>query len=183
MLESLKDKTEALCEGWLAEIDKTKGTTEIDISKEFIKLFGKNIIHIAFGEDIADHKLKIMVEKDLNGISPMVEKELTLVECFDEIFDQLMTGIIPKLINPLYRFIFEATGKSVSFTAYERVVDQNCRVLRGYIHDYIQKRKTGKARSTVRKDADLLTLFFQNPEIFTDEFIVDELMDFFTAAT
>ena len=29
---------------------------------------------------------------------------------------------------------------------------------------------------------DLLSLFFENKEIFTDEFIVDELLDFFTAA-
>ena len=31
--------------------------------------------------------------------------------------------------------------------------------------------------------ADLLTLFFDNPDVFTDEFIIDELMDFFLAAT
>jgi hypothetical protein len=31
-------------------------------------------------------------------------------------------------------------------------------------------------------DSDLLCLFLQNQDIFTDEFIVDELLDFFTAA-
>ena len=35
----------------------------------------------------------------------------------------------------------------------------------------------------MKQDVDMLTLFFQSPEIFTDEFIVDELLDFFLAAT
>ena len=33
------------------------------------------------------------------------------------------------------------------------------------------------------KNADLLSLFFESPDIFTDVFIVDELLDFFAAAT
>lgn len=35
----------------------------------------------------------------------------------------------------------------------------------------------------MKQDVDMLSLFFQSPEIFTDEFIVDELLDFFLAAT
>ena len=34
----------------------------------------------------------------------------------------------------------------------------------------------------VEEGADLLSLFFQNKEVFTDEFIIDELLDFFGAA-
>ena len=30
---------------------------------------------------------------------------------------------------------------------------------------------------------DLLSLFMQNPDVFTDELIIDEMLDFFSAAT
>ena len=35
----------------------------------------------------------------------------------------------------------------------------------------------------MKQDVDILTLFFQSPDVFTDEYIVDELLDFFGAAT
>lgn len=44
-------------------------------------------------------------------------------------------------------------------------------------------RRSGKRTSTVTHKSDLLSLFFESPDVFTDEFIVDELMDFFAAAT
>lgn len=34
----------------------------------------------------------------------------------------------------------------------------------------------------MQNSADLLSLFFESPEIFTDEFIIDEIMDFFDSA-
>ena len=88
-----------------------------------------------------------------------------------------------KVSNPLYRAILTATDKSVSFTSIERQIDDNCQRLRAFIHKYIQQRKTGTKKSYVANSADLLSLFFETPEIFTDEFIVDELADFFFAAT
>lgn len=50
------------------------------------------------------------------------------------------------------------------------------------MQDYINKRRDGKVKSTV-KNVDMLSLFLENPVIFTDEFIIDELMDFFLAGT
>ena len=47
----------------------------------------------------------------------------------------------------------------------------------------MQERKSGKRKSQVADGADLLSLFLQNPDVFTDEVIVDELGDFFSAAT
>ena len=48
---------------------------------------------------------------------------------------------------------------------------------------YVQERKSGKRKSQVADGVDLLSLFLQNPDVFTDEVIVDELRDFFGAAT
>ena len=157
--------------------------TEIDISKVFNKLFANNIVHISFGEDIGETLLPIYMRTDPDGNKPMVLKNVTLSESIDEIFEQVLAGIRFKVINPLYWAIFIATGDSVPFTQYERHVDHNCGVLRRTVLEYIQKRKAGKVKSSVGKGADLLTLFLQNPDVFTDEFIVDELMDFFVAAT
>ena len=47
--------------------------------------------------------------------------------------------------------------------------------------DYVRKRKSGEIKSNVAEGADLLTLFLANGEVFTDTFIVDELLDFFLA--
>ena len=52
-------------------------------------------------------------------------------------------------------------------------------MIRGFVNDYVQKRKSGEIKSKVTDSTDLLTLFMENRDIFTDEFIVDELLDFF----
>ena len=61
-------------------------------------------------------------------------------------------------------------------------VKNNCALVRAFILDYVTKRKEGKVKSQVN-NVDMLTLFLESPEIFTDDFIVDELMDFFFAGT
>jgi len=51
------------------------------------------------------------------------------------------------------------------------------------MNKYLQLRKKGASKSSVANSADLLSLFFESPDVFTDEFIIDELSDFFLAAT
>ena len=48
--------------------------------------------------------------------------------------------------------------------------------------DYVHERKAGKVKSEVH-DVDMLSLFLESPDIFTDIFIVNELMDFFFAGS
>jgi hypothetical protein len=55
--------------------------------------------------------------------------------------------------------------------------------LRGVINTYVQKRKSGEIKSKVAEGVDLLSLFLKNTDVFTDDFIIDELMDFFLAGT
>ena len=45
------------------------------------------------------------------------------------------------------------------------------------------KRKRGEIKSSVTHGADMLSLFFERPDVFTDEVIVDEVIDFFGAAS
>ena len=66
MLEVLKDKIEEDCQRWTAEIAASAdGTAVIDISNVFKVLFTKNIIHIAFGEDISDQKVTLTTQVDI----------------------------------------------------------------------------------------------------------------------
>ena len=53
--------------------------------------------------------------------------------------------------------------------------------MRETIQDFINRRRAGERQSKVVGDADLLSLFMANPKEFSDEVIVDELMDFFVA--
>ena len=41
------------------------GSAIIDITKEFEHLFARNIIHIAFGEDITHYELDVWMREDL----------------------------------------------------------------------------------------------------------------------
>ena len=59
----------------------------------------------------------------------------------------------------------------------------NARRLRAVALDYVHKRKNGQCQSKVGQEADVLTLMMQSPDIFTEAVIVDELMDFFLAAS
>ena len=61
-------------------------------------------------------------------------------------------------------------------------VKYNCRKVRHFILEYVNKRKSGQLKSSV-KNVDILSLFLESPDIFTDEFIIDELMDFYFAGS
>jgi len=47
----------------------------------------------------------------------------------------------------------------------------------------VTKRKNGEIKSQVPDGADLLSLFLKNDDVFKVDDTVDELIDFFTAAT
>ena len=155
MLEVLKGKISADCEDWVAQMTPSldmnpcHNSTVIDISRVFARLFARNIIHIAFGEDISERKLTVLHKTDLEGLTPMVETEMTFAEAIDRVYEQVGSTIKLKVSNPIYRSIYFRTGISLSFSAYERQVDDNCRRMRAFIGDYVQKRREGKLTSTV----------------------------------
>ena len=75
------------------------------------------------------------------------------------------------------------TNKQVSLTPFARTIKGNADTVRNFINDFVQKRKQKKIESKVGGESDLLSLFFKNPEVFTDDFIIDELIDFMGAGT
>ena len=60
MVGVFKEHLNASCDKWLDEIAKNGGTTKIDISVEFQRIFAHAINHICFGEDLNDEKFEFM---------------------------------------------------------------------------------------------------------------------------
>ena len=93
-----------------------------------------------------------------------------------------MNSYLTRFKNPIGMVIGAVTGKNPPpITGFQRQVKSNCDALRSWINEYVQKRKRGENKSQVGKNSDLLSLFLDKPDVFTDEFIVDELLDFFLA--
>jgi len=65
----------------------------------------------------------------------------------------------------------------------EKESNKNCDIVRRFVTQYVQKRVAGGSKSTLGNESDLLSLFLQSPDIFTEEVIVDELLDFINAGT
>ena len=78
-----------------------------------------------------------MHKTDLEGLTPMVETEMTFDFAIDRVLEQVGSTIKLKLTNPLYRAIYNKTGISVSFSKYERQVDENCRRMRIFVNRYV----------------------------------------------
>ena len=90
---------------------------------------------------------------------------------------------VTRLINPLWRLINWYTGFNPAFNSLEKHANINCEALRTKLLEYVRKRVSGEEKSTLGDDGDLLSLMMRSPEIFTEDFMVDELIDFLTAGT
>ena len=158
------------------------GSAIIDITKEFEHLFARNIIHIAFGEDITHYELDVWMREDIHGTKPMTKRRVNLYTAMQEIFDQTLTTMITKLKNPLFLPLYYITGKGVPFTVFEQRVQENSQTLRAVVRDYVNDRKFGRKQSHVEGSSDLLSLLLKQDEsIFPLEAVVDEMIDFFIA--
>jgi len=94
-----------------------------------------------------------------------------------------MNTVSTRLPNPLWKLLLALTGKCYGFTQMEKLSDSNCIELRKVIRIYVQKRISGESKSAVSNNSDMLSLFLQSPDVFTEDVIIDELMDFLVAGT
>ena len=141
----------------------------------------KFLMHILFGTDIDSTRL-IVNQRPHVGV-PFTEKECSLSEAMEETFNQIFDTIALRLPNPLWNFLYKTTGKCFSFTEKERVADQNCSTVREAIRKYIRQRVSGEATSDVDNESDVLSLMLKNSDVFTEDDIIDELLDFAVAGT
>ena len=138
-------------------------------------------MHILFGADIDDSKIVINARSDTFGV--YVPKELTLSEAIEESFEISLESIRNRSINPLWSLLYSMTGKCHSFTYVEKVSDANNETVRETIRKYVRKRASGEAKSDLAGDSDVLTLMMQNSDVFKEDDIIDELMDFMVAGS
>jgi len=94
-----------------------------------------------------------------------------------------MITVGTRLANPLWKALLALTGKNYGFTQMEKLSDFNCFELRKVIRSYVRKRISGESKSAVSNNSDMLSLFLQSTDVFTEDVIIDELMDFLVAGT
>ena len=101
MLDIMKDILATRFDRWKKEItDSETKTHTIDMSTEIGDIMSRNIITVAFGEDINDEMLEIQVRRTNDG-SDFETKKVTLSAAINESFDQIVQTIPGKMVNPL----------------------------------------------------------------------------------
>lgn len=86
-----------------------------------------------------------------------------------------------RIFHPV-NFFYKYTDTFYPVNEIDRKIDENCRRIRALMMDYLQKRKRGENKSQLEGQVDLLNLFLES-DVFDDEDIIDEMVDFFFAAT
>ena len=92
-----------------------------------------------------------------------------------------MAAGLTKCFIDSFQLVRNITGIQ-NLTAGEKTAANNARLIREVVKDYIRKRKSGERKSQVADGVDLLSLFQSRPDVFTEELIIDEILDFFSAA-
>ena len=106
----VKEKIGDACESWREKIDANGGKEAvIDIAYEIRKVFARNIIHIAFGEDIEEEKFELYVRGDLQA-NTFVPQMVSMSDAISETFDQTLITIRNKAVDPFYLPIYYLTG-------------------------------------------------------------------------
>ena len=122
-------------------------------------------------------------ENSAQGAS-YVLKSMNVCDAVEECFQTTLICFSTRMTNPIWRLINYTTGGNPAFTNNEKYSNINCAVLRQALMNFVRQRKSEwKESSPPESDVNLLTLMFQQPDVFSDEFIVDELIDFLVAGT
>jgi cytochrome P450 len=77
---------------------------------------------------------------------------------------------------------YEVTGTTIRIGEFYRKVSKNVQALRDFVGKFVRERKDGLRKSQV-DGKDMMEVFLENRDIFTDEFIIDEVLDFFAAGS
>ena len=181
MLDKLKHYTMEAQKRWLEEIRASKdGSTKINMTTEVLKIQQNFLMHIVFGKNVEAISVKIQ------NTDPKSEQkffEQNLGEANETLAMQQLQGIYTRILNPLWRFGWNYFGQSWAFTSGEKVADVNALNYRAAVRDYIQKFKSGEVKSDLADDSDMMSQMLKAPHIYSDEDIIDEVVDFLTAGT
>ena len=159
------------------------------MSREILRILQNFFIHTIFGTNVDDIKVRMQAQslpgdcEPITDKTPFTEKEVTLMDATEIAFWQTLDASGSRQTNPFIKSKFKKTKKLEAWTALEKIADQNCATLRSEILRYIKKRKSGELESDVGGKSDLVSLMIENSDVFNDEDIVDECIDFMVAGT
>ena len=119
--ETLKQHMSSASDLWLSQMQEGR-PIRMDMSKVFLRIFQKFLMHILFGADI-DAFTKVMIMARIENSHDYFAKECTLSEAIEETWEQTLEAVRMRLPNPIWNFLFATTGKCFSFTKPERVSD------------------------------------------------------------
>ena len=108
---------------------------------------------------------------------------MSVSDAVEEVFQQTINTVGTRASNPLWRLINHLTGYNPAFCTLERYSNTNCAALRLTLRTFVRQRTSGQKQSSSQNGTDLLTLMLEHPQVFSEEFIVDELIDFLAAGT
>lgn len=181
MLETLKDLCMEMVEKITDEIESSAESVSVhNVGALFEQLFSRNIITVSFGEDITDIPIPYKV---LNDDGSITTEHISISAYISRVGYESVPVFFDSLKGSMWNKLFRKTHKIYHVTPRGQIYEENCRTLRAFIFDYVQKRKRGEVTSKVAGQTDILSLMLANQQVFTDEVIVDEMADFFAAAT
>ena len=95
MVGVFKEHLNISCDKWLAEIAQNGGSTRIDISVEFERIFAHTINHICFGEDLNDERFDFQCyDKVSETFTP---KKVSMREAIHDLSSQMILAFTKKL--------------------------------------------------------------------------------------
>ena len=128
MLETMKDILGDRFDKWTGCIEASpKNIYTIDISTEFRDIMARNIITVAFGEDINDELFDLDCQVTPGG-KDFVTKKVSLSFGLQECFDQIIVTFPNKMINPLVQL--KLLDYATPMSTYQRKVVKNCEAVR-----------------------------------------------------
>ena len=118
MIEALKEKVFEQQNEWLSEITQNSdkdGSVTIDLGHEVLKIFQRALAHIIFGdEELNSEEIEITHRtKDGGGFE---QRTVQFSDAIEEIFQQTIITVGPRIANPLWNSLYALTGKSYAFS-------------------------------------------------------------------
>lgn len=179
LLDNLKDYVLKRQAGWLKSIASSPdGSAKIDISREFMELLQKYLMHIMFGTDIDDsYEVPLLVRN--SSYDSYREQKTSISEAIEYSFEEALDAIPNRMPN-----YFLCRGKwPFAMSKTEKINNENCAATRDAIRDYVRKRVSGECKSDVAGNSDILSAMLESSEIFDEDDVIDELMDLMLAGT
>jgi cytochrome P450 len=116
----------------------------------------------------------------MNADKTFEVKNVILGDFLNNLFPQLLAMVGKREEHPISVLAGMLFGIDLDFGPMAATVKANFAGVREFIRGWVQGRRDGYNSSQIN-GADMLSLMFESPDIFDDDSIVDEVLEFFVA--